>query len=319
MEFEQFIDHPSGFLALSPHNQQFTVTNLPGFIAYREQGQHWISFGGVHAPVDAQSELLRQFLTQAQQQRRKVLVVQVRQNQVPLFQQFPATINQLGSNFSLNLKNYNLAGTRKMKLRHKIKQAQQFGLHVVEIGAELPRDEATFAQLLTISTHWLAAKRKKELNFMIGEIGTLAETQRRIFVTLNASNQPVGFITYVPAWGERPGYLHDLTRRLPNSPPGAMELCNIRALQRLQAEGVAWLHFGFTPFIVEAPELPSANRTMARLVRWLRQYGRMIYPAASQAAYKLKWGIDRVEPEYIIGFPLSFRAIWDLLVLTRSL
>ncbi|BAP54538.1 hypothetical protein THII_0241 [Thioploca ingrica] len=319
MEFEQFIDHPSGFLALSPHNQRFTVTNLPGFIAYREQGQHWISFGGVHAPVDARTELLRQFLTQAQQQRRKVLAVQVRQNQVPLFQQFPATINQLGSNFSLSLKNYNLAGTRKMKLRHKIKQAQQAGLHVVEIGAELPKDEATFAQLFEISNHWLAAKRKKELNFMIGEIGTPAETQRRIFVTLNASNQPIGFITYVPAWGERPGYLHDLTRRLPNAPPGAMELCNIRALQRLQAEGVAWLHFGFTPFIVEAPELPDANRIMARLVRWLRQYGRVIYPAASQAAYKLKWGIDSIEPEYIIGFPLSFRAIWDLLVLTRSL
>jgi lysylphosphatidylglycerol synthetase-like protein (DUF2156 family) len=319
MEFEQFIDHPSGFLALSPHNQRFTVTDLPGFIAYREQGQHWISFGGVHAPADAQSELLRQFLTQAQQQRRKVLVVQVRQTQVPLFQQFSATINQLGSNFSLNLKNYNLAGTRKMKLRHKIKQAQQAGLHVVEVGAELPRNEEIFAQLLTISAHWLAAKRKKELNFMIGEIGTPAETQRRIFVTLNASNQPIGFITYVPAWGERPGYLHDLTRRLPNAPPGAMELCNIRALQRLQAEGIAWLHFGFTPFIVETPELPSANRTMARLVSWLRQYGRIIYPAASQAAYKLKWGIDNVEPEYIIGFPLSFRAIWDLLVLTRSL
>jgi lysylphosphatidylglycerol synthetase-like protein (DUF2156 family) len=248
-----------------------------------------------------------------------VLAVQVRQNQVPLFQQFAATINQLGSNFSLNLKNYNLAGTRKMKLRHKIKQAQQAGLHVVEVGAELPRNEKIFAQLLTISAHWLAAKQKKELNFMIGEIGMPTETQRRIFVTLNASNQPIGFIIYVPAWGERPGYLHDLTRRLPNAPPGAMELCNIRALQRLQAEGIAWLHFGFTPFIIEAPELPSANRTMARLVHWLRQYGRIIYPAASQAAYKLKWGIDSIEPEYIIGFPLSFRAILNLLVLTRSL
>jgi lysylphosphatidylglycerol synthetase-like protein (DUF2156 family) len=319
MELEQFIDHPSGFLALSPHNQRFTVTELPGFIAYREQGKHWILLGGVHAPIDIQSELLQQFLTAAQQQRRKVLAVQVRQNQLPLFQQFSATINQLGSNFSLNLTHYNLAGTRKMKLRHKIKQAQQAGLYVVEVGRELPRNEATFAQLLNISHHWLAAKRKKELNFMIGEIGTPADTQRRIFVTLDATDQPLGFITYVPAWGKRPGYLHDLTRRLPNALPGTMELCNIQALQRLQAEGIAWLHFGFTPFIVEAAELPSANLLMARLVRWLRQYGQVIYPATNQAAYKLKWGIDSIEPEYIIGFPLSFRAIWDLLVLTRSL
>ena len=46
MELEQFIDHPSGFLALSSHNQRFTITELPGFIAYREQGKHWIFFGG---------------------------------------------------------------------------------------------------------------------------------------------------------------------------------------------------------------------------------------------------------------------------------
>lgn len=319
MEFEHWVDHPSGFLALSSHNQRFTVPNLPGFIAYREQGQHWIIFGGVHAPLDAQGPLLQQFLTQAQQKRRKVLAVQVRHKQVPLFQQFQATINQLGSSFSLNLAHYHLAGTRKMKLRHKLKQAQQAGLQVVEIGREFPRDEASFAQLSTISRHWLAAKKKKELEFMIGELGTPEETQRRIFVTINAAHQPIGFITYVPAWGERPGYLHDLTRRLPHAPPGAMEWCNFQALQRFQAEGVAWLHFGFTPFIVEAPEFPEANRVMAKLVRWLRQYGRIIYPATSQAAYKLKWGIDLVEPEYLVGFPLSFRAIWDLLILTRSL
>jgi hypothetical protein len=36
-------------------------------------------------------------------------------------------------------------------------------------------------------------------------------------------------------------------------------------------------------------------------------------------AYKLKWGPTVIEPEYLACRPLSLRAIWDLLVLTRSL
>ena len=316
---EQWIDHPSGFLALSAQHQRFTLAKYPGFIAYRDQGQHRIAFGGVQAPAEVRRELLTSFLTEATQQQRRVLIVQIRANQIPLFQECGATLNQLGSNFSLSLDGYTLAGTRKMKLRHKLKQAQQAKLQVVELGKEWPRDEATFTQLLHISTRWLAAKRKKELAFMIGEMGTPAEIQRRIFVALNADHQPLGFITYVPAWGERPGYLHDLTRRLPNAPPGTMEFCNIYAIQRFIAEKVSWLHFGFTPFVVTEAELPSANRVMAKLVRWLRRYGQIIYPAENQAAYKLKWGIDHIEPEYIAGFPLSLRAVWDLLILTRSI
>jgi hypothetical protein len=43
------VDHPSGFLALSPRNQLFAADGIAGFIAYREQGRHLIAFGGVHA------------------------------------------------------------------------------------------------------------------------------------------------------------------------------------------------------------------------------------------------------------------------------
>ena len=45
----------------------------------------------------------------------------------------------------------------------------------------------------------------------------------------------------------------------------------------------------------------------------------MLYPARSQACYKLNWGPDIVEREYLAARPLSVRAIIDLLRLTRSL
>jgi lysylphosphatidylglycerol synthetase-like protein (DUF2156 family) len=189
----------------------------------------------------------------------------------------------------------------------------------VELGRQTPRDAATFRRLDAISAAWLGDKGKKELDFMIGELGEVHDTRRRIFVTLDAGDVMRGFITYVPAWGVRPGYLHDLTRRAPDAPPGTMELCNATAIERLAAEGVEYLHFGFTPFVVGGAEHPGANRLAAWAVRQLYRRGRLVYPAESQAQYKLKWGPDILEREYLAARPLSLRAVADLLLLTRSI
>src|SRR6185369_9948254 len=55
---DQVINHTSGYLALSPRNRRFTIDGVPGFIAYREQGKHLISIGGIHAPAEHQEWLL---------------------------------------------------------------------------------------------------------------------------------------------------------------------------------------------------------------------------------------------------------------------
>ena len=39
MSAGEWTDHPSGFLALSPRNQRFSLPSCEGFISYREQGQ----------------------------------------------------------------------------------------------------------------------------------------------------------------------------------------------------------------------------------------------------------------------------------------
>jgi lysylphosphatidylglycerol synthetase-like protein (DUF2156 family) len=98
-----------------------------------------------------------------------------------------------------------------------------------------------------------------------------------------------------------------------------MELINSTAIDRLHSEGVEHLHFGFTPFIVHGDEPASASRLLSKAVDLLAKYGRIVYPAQSQVDYKMKWGPDLVETEYLAGSPLSPRAVLDLLLLTRSL
>ena len=314
----QVIDHPSGYLALSSHNSRYSVEGQPGFIAYRERGKHLVLMGGVHAPDELRYELLQSFLLEAERRGRRVMAVQIREDQTELFCRCGFTVNQLGSSYGIRLSRFSLAGARNMKLRHKIKRAREAGLRVFEAGREIPRDGALFARIGAVSEAWLRGKGKKELDFMVGEIGDQSNTERRIFVVVDGSERVVGFITYVPAWGERPGYLHDLTRRLPEAPAGAMELCNIFALERFVAERIEFLHFGFTPFMVDAGPRDFENRLVAFAMRMFGRYGGAIYPAQTQVTYKLKWRPDIVEREFIACRPLSLRALIDLLVLTRS-
>lgn len=314
----RLVDHPSGFFALCPRNQWFTAEGIEGFIAYRERGRHLIVFGGVHAAPPSREELLDRFLAYAESRGRRVVVVQLRAPQTRMFLDRGFTVNQFGTSFGLNLRHFSLRGTSKMQLRNKLSRARKAGLRIVEVGRDVPRDEGTFSRLQAISDEWLRGKGK-ELDFMIGEIGAPTEVWRRIFMVLDGSGRAVGFITYVPVWGQTPGYLHDLTRRLPTAPPGAMELCNAHAIERMTAEGVEFLHFGFTPFITEGAELPGANGVVAWAIRQLCKYGSFVYPAESQARYKLKWGPDLLEQEYIAARPLSVRSVIDLLILTRSI
>ena len=313
------INHTSGFLALSARNQRFAIEGLSGFIAFREQGKHLISMGGVHALSDARERLLDGFVSEAEKRRRRVMAVQVPESQAKLFVSHGFTVNQMGSSYGRRLNKFSLAGTRHLKLRHKIKRAREAGLYVCEVGVEVPADGRIFTPIREISSAWLLAKKKKELDFMVGEIGGPENSERRTFVVFNKEGCATGFITYVPAWGEYPGYLHDLTRRLPKAPPGAMELCNLFAAERFIKEGVAHLHFGFTPFIVDEKMRPFEARSVAWIIRMLGRYGRSIYPAKSQAKYKLKWGPDIMEREFIAFRPFSLRSVFDLLVLTRSI
>lgn len=313
------IDHPSGYLALSSKDARFVAPDLGGFVAYREQGRHLIAFGGVHAPDRHRAALLDRFLAFATAAGRRVVAVQVREDQVQLFTGRGFTVNQLGTSFALTLRQFSLRGTARMRLRNKLQRARHAGVRVIEVGRDVPRDDGVFAELAAISAEWLTAKARPELQFMVGEIGGPEDTSRRIFLAVDGEDRALGFITYVPAWGARPGWLHDLTRRRPGIPPGVMELVNVTAIQRMQAEGAPFLHFGFTPFIVDGPEPESASRIAAWVVGTLRRHGRRLYPADSQADYKLKWGPDVIEREYVAARPLSLRAVVDLLRLTRSI
>jgi lysylphosphatidylglycerol synthetase-like protein (DUF2156 family) len=319
---EGCVDHPSGFLALSPRNTRFELAGVPGFIAYRRQGRHRLVVGGVHAPAPCRARLLDEFLRHGAAARETVVALQVREDQAALFADRGFRVGPLGTSYAIDLARFTFAGTRRMKLRNRIKRARDAGVEVVELGRDRPWTREIGRDIEALSRAWLGSKGGVGLDLLVGELGDpgdpgAGDNGRRVFAAFGPRDRLLAFITYVPAWGARPGVLHDLTRRLPDAPAGVMELVNAVALSRFQDEGVPFLHFGLTPFIVDRPR-PGDHRALALLVRLIGRWGGALYPARSQAQYKLKWGPDVVEPELIAFQRISLGAIWALLVATRA-
>ena len=111
----------------------------------------------------------------------------------------------------------------------------------------------------------------------------------------------MGYISYSPVYGSRVGWMHDLSRRQPDVPPGVMEAINKTAIDTFQAEGVRWLHFGFTPFtgLAADQQFPGYGRAFHWFMEQLFEHGAEVYPAQTQLAYKEKWAPSVVLPEYV--------------------
>jgi lysylphosphatidylglycerol synthetase-like protein (DUF2156 family) len=316
-DIEAYGENPSAFLALNTGNEYFRDRKIPGVIAYRSSGRFLIQFGGVFAPESHQRSLLTSFLGFARDQRRRIVAVQLQRADATLYAAMNFTVNQLGTSYAVRLETFSLRGTKFMRLRNKISRASRSGLVVTE---EDPI--AILPNLRDVDRRWLASKgaHTKELAFLIGEVGGAHAKYRRLFVG-RIGDEVIGYISYSPVYGAHRGWLHDLTRRRPDAPPGVMEAINATAIECMRAEGQPWLHLGFTPFTGLDPShrVESASRMVDRSVGLLARRGERIYPARTQLAYKEKWGCDLTLPEYVAFHRRpSPGAIWQLLRITNS-
>jgi lysylphosphatidylglycerol synthetase-like protein (DUF2156 family) len=320
----RFADHPSGYLAMNREMRHFTSEGIEGFIAYVPFGGALFQLGGVFATAHDQPRLLAQFRALAKRMGKHICAIQLRPEDLALYQQSGFCINQFGASYTLDLTKFRTSGTRFMKMRNKIARARKSGLTVQELGVDAPRDEAAWEALRSITATWLRTKGRhaKLLEFLVGDLGGPGDRERRVFVATR-EGKTVAFIAYVPSYGRYAGLIHDLSRRVEDAPPGVMELINITAIERFTAEGVRYLNFGLTPFFGIAEETdcaPTRSKAVSWILRMLARHGSAIYPAETQAQYKLKWHPETIVPEYV-AFEGRFRlsTAWRLLLLTRAI
>lgn len=315
-------EHPSAFLAMNDRTEQFRADGIDGLIAYRPAGRRYlVQLGGAFAAPQEQPALIDAFEAWAARQRRRVICVQLLRADAEVYARRGYEINQFGSSYSINLAGYSLRGRKFVKVRNMVNRAIREGTTVAEVPVA---ERASVADALhRIDQTWLRGKgqRTKELEFLIGEVGGRGGPYRRLFVAEH-QGVPVGYVSYAPAYGTQSGWLYDLTRRASDAPPGVIEAMFATALETFQAEGAGWLHLGMTPFsgLDPANELPDvANRWITPMVGFVGKHGHKVYPAASQASFKLKWLPHVVQPEYnAFAGRVRLGGMYALMRLTRT-
>lgn len=319
-------DHPSSYLSQNEQTEIFSTPKVEGFIAYRNSGRRYcVMVAGIISKSETRKTLLLEFIEFCRVNKRKIIAVQLLEEDAKTFGEVGFTVNQLGSSYGITLQDFTFKGTKFIRLRNKISRSKRSDIEVKELGIDLPITNSIKKDIDNIDKHWLKDKGKKELDFLIGELGdiqTLDTENKRVFVALRDGNA-VGYILYSRCVGKYSGWMHDLSRKLPNAPAGCMEHINADALLKFQSEDTPFLHFGFTPLTGLRDDLEfdeySSNRA-AWVLRKIFEKGEFIYPAASQVQYKMKWKPDLIFPEYIAfqnGF--SLRGLWNLLRITRAI
>ncbi|KOG16323.1 bifunctional lysylphosphatidylglycerol flippase/synthetase MprF [Streptomyces viridochromogenes] len=290
-------ENPSAFLAMNDDKEVFTLPGTEGVVLYRRAGGYLVQFGGPFAPEDSYGALVAAFRAHARDQGLRVVGVQLQAYDAERYVRHGFTVNQIGASWAVGLPEFSLRGTRFMQLRNKISRALRNGLKVEEVAAEGRHDA-----IERIDRAWLKSKGEnvRPLEFLVGRIGGPAQQHRRLFLG-TIDEEPVAYISYSPVYGSRSGWMHDLSRRLPDGSPGLMEAVNAAAIEIFRGEGAEWLHFGFTPFTGLSPdaELPGHSPAFSWLMQFLWAEGAALYPAQTQLAYKEKWGPELLIPEYV--------------------
>lgn len=323
---QKYSSHPSSFLALNKETHCFTLPEIEGLIAYRFAGKHYVVMvSGIHCALHNKATLLAGFLCWANSHHYRVMAVQFHKEDALLLKMHGFKINQLGASYCLSLTHYKMAGTPFMKLRNKISRARRAGIVVKELGRDLDYSANLQNHVDNINRSWIKQKKTKELQFLISDAPLLDKidaSRQRIFLAF-LNDQPLAYILYVRTFGSFQGWMHELTRKFTDTPPGIMELINVTALQQFSAEGETYLNFGFTPLTsLDAQyEITDAkSKIMNRIFRFLYHHGDVIYPAKSQYDYKEKWQPDIVLPEYIaFGRSAGLGGLWQFLKLVKAI
>ncbi|MEW2530863.1 DUF2156 domain-containing protein [Streptomyces sp. NPDC047071] len=311
-------DHPSAFLAMNHGTHHHLGVRAPGVIAYRMRGRRAVQLGGPFAAPEHRGTLLDEFRDALPRPGRPLTVAQLRTDDVSLYEARGFTVNQFGSTYAIDLQCFTMRGKALAKIRQNTSRARREGVTVEEASA----DSATTVMLDAIDVAWLRDKGRhvKKLDFLVGERGGAGERYRRTFLARH-HGKVVAYLTYSPAYGRRPGWLYDLTRRAPDAPVGTVELLNLTALLRFQDEGAPWLHLGLTPLAGLDPrhEPSSSSRVLNSALTALAKRGQALYPARTQEAFKLKWAPHVIEPEYLaFEGGASVPSVWNLLRITRA-
>jgi phosphatidylglycerol lysyltransferase len=248
----------------------FSPPETDGMIVYGLVGRTAVVLGDPIGPPEQAPRVLAAFLSRCR-----------REDQIPVVYQASSSgrgaligagfrLFRVGQEALVELGDFDLEGPRRANLRHTVTRCRKAGVSIrwFASGIEAALYPELSGELERVDAEW-RARVGPELGFTISHFDRTSLSRKPVSVALDEQGHALGFTTYQPT-GIDGGWVLDLMRRAPSSPPGVVESCIVQAATVFRAGGSTTLSLGLTPLAGLDPKGPLEERLLAfgaRLVR----------------------------------------------------
>lgn len=238
--------NPMSYLSLENDKRYFFSKNVEGVCSYTIAGKVLVCCGDIICHKNDGFEFLTELLTFSRQNGWDILLLNVTECFLELYQTAQFGVVKYGEDACFELSKYNLAGGKVAKVRAAINHANKAGIVVQEYQPLKQQNSEIEKEILEISEEWLKSKATSEMTFMLGGVGLDNPLDRRYFYARDAQGKMLGFVVFLPYLSGQ-GYLADVTRRRSDAPQGVLEKIIYEAFMLMRDEGIQIANMGLSP------------------------------------------------------------------------
>lgn len=208
-------------------------------------------------------------------------------------------VNQFGIETDIQIKDFNLDGKKRAKLRQWRNKCQRENVVVKEIPIE---EQSNIEEIKSLSDRWLKNKKKGKIEFLVRPFRYTNEKDVRHFWAYQ-NNKLIAFAVFDPIYEDNKiiGYFHNMDRYENDVPHGTSPFIILSAIEKFQKEGVQFVALGMSPMSLQRGmknELESYDLFTRRAFWYAYEKLNFLYPFQGNAIHKNKfYGLQK--PIYI--------------------
>jgi lysylphosphatidylglycerol synthetase-like protein (DUF2156 family) len=290
------------FFGLKPPNRHFLAPDGDGLVNYRLVNHVAIVPGDPVCPPEAFEYVTHSFLDFCSRHGWRVAFYQASSRYLDMYRTLKLQAFKIGEEAILHPQTFTLDGSAMANVRTSCRRAERDGV-IIHWYEGVPPVEM-MQQLGLVSDAWLeqkAGKNASETGFSTGRLDELVYLAQQadavatnsreengscaprlvLGVATTSSGQACAFVTFTPIYGcltvdvaatgnrygkQGWGWALDLMRRVPDAPPGVMELLLVRAIERFRPLGAQVVSLGMVALTDTGQEMAPVQRQLAGFI-----------------------------------------------------
>jgi lysylphosphatidylglycerol synthetase-like protein (DUF2156 family) len=292
------------FFGLTPENMHFLAPDGEGLVSYRLVNNVAVVPGDPVCPPEAFEYVTRSFLDFCAHHGWRVAFYQASAEHLEVYRALKLQAFKMGEEAILHPQTFTLNGSAMANVRTSCRRAERDEVMFHWYEGVPPAE--VMQQLQFVSNAWLeskAGKNASEMGFSTGRLDELIDSAQQADAIANismpvsfsyraaprlvtavattSSGKACAFVTFTPVYGcltsdatvtgqqsgvQGWGWALDLMRRVPDAPPGVMELLLVRAIERFQSCGAQVVSLGMVALADTEQEMTPVKRQLASFI-----------------------------------------------------